>query len=191
MGRSLDCRGLARWLRVPRRGFMTLFDRCQAIAGLILDVDGVLTPGGITYLANGTEVKEFHVRDGSAIKLWQQMGKKVAILSGRNSEATLIRAQELGIATVHQGHSEKAKGFKVLLEELELESAQVAYLGDDQADVPVLKACRLGIAVADACAEAKLAAHHVTRMPGGRGAVREAIELILRCQNKWPVVSFQ
>lgn len=162
---------------------MTLFDRCQAVVGLILDVDGVLTTGGITYLATGTEIKEFYVRDGSAIKIWQQAGKKVAILSGRISEATIVRARELGIISIQQGHSDKAKGFNVLLDELELQPAEVAYLGDDGPDVPVLQKCGLAIAVADACPEAKLAAHHITRMPGGHGAVREVIELILRCQN--------
>jgi 3-deoxy-D-manno-octulosonate 8-phosphate phosphatase (KDO 8-P phosphatase) len=164
---------------------MTLYDRCRGAMGLILDVDGVLTPGGITYLANGTEIKEFHVRDGSAIKLWRGAGKKVAILSGRTSEVTLWRARELGINHVKQGDPEKIESFHALLEDLELVSSQVAYLGDDSADVPILEESLLGIAVADACTEAKLACHHITKTPGGRGAVRETIELILRCQGKW------
>jgi 3-deoxy-D-manno-octulosonate 8-phosphate phosphatase (KDO 8-P phosphatase) len=160
---------------------MTLLERCRDVMGLVLDVDGVLTPGGITYLANGTEIKEFHVRDGSAIKLWRGAGKKVAILSGRTSEVTLWRARELGIMHVKQGDPEKIESYHALLEDLDLVTSQVAYIGDDLADVPILEKSQLGIAVADACVQAKLAAHYITRTPGGRGAVREAIELILGC----------
>ena len=165
---------------------MTLADRCLAIETLILDVDGVLTNGAITYLAGGQEIKEFHVRDGSAIKQWQQAGKSLAILSGRSSEVTSRRAHELGIVHVQQGNADKMPGYLQLLETLGQPQLAVAYLGDDHADVPILMACRLAIAVADACPRAQQVAHYVTRASGGAGAVSESIQLILRSQQRWP-----
>jgi 3-deoxy-D-manno-octulosonate 8-phosphate phosphatase (KDO 8-P phosphatase) len=156
------------------------------ITALILDVDGVLTEGGIVYTAVGQDIKSFHVRDGSAIKIWQRAGRQVGLLSGRNSAVTSIRAKELGIETVEQGNAVKGPGFQRLLKQWQVEASSVAYVGDDYVDVPILKQVGLAIVPADGCIEARDSAHLVTRQPGGRGAVREAIEWILQSQNLWP-----
>jgi 3-deoxy-D-manno-octulosonate 8-phosphate phosphatase (KDO 8-P phosphatase) len=165
---------------------MTLADRCRQISALILDVDGVLTAGGIVLAADGRELKEFFVRDGWAIKAWQKAGHRLGILSGRHSEVTTLRAKELGMNLVEQGNADKGPGFESLLARLECPASSIAYVGDDVPDVPLLQCCGLSIAPRDACADARCAAHVVTRAPAGRGAVREAIELILRCQGRWP-----
>jgi 3-deoxy-D-manno-octulosonate 8-phosphate phosphatase (KDO 8-P phosphatase) len=164
----------------------TRAERCRAIELLVLDVDGVLTAGAITYQDIGGEFKSFHVRDGAAIKCWHGTGKKAAILTSRTSKAVERRAKELGVNHVLQGAEDKSLGFRGLLEDIRLSAEQVCAVGDDLADVPVLQQCGLAIAVADACPEALATAHYITRLNGGCGAVREAIELILHCQGTWP-----
>jgi YrbI family 3-deoxy-D-manno-octulosonate 8-phosphate phosphatase len=156
---------------------------------LVLDVDGVLTDGQIVYGDSGVEIKAFHVRDGSGLKIWQSVGKRVALITGRSSRVVDVRATELQIALVFQGIADKGTVFRHLLATTDLRSEQVAVVGDDLPDLPLLLEAGLAIAVADACSEVRAAAHYVTRAGGGRGAVREAIELILRCQDRWqPVV---
>jgi 3-deoxy-D-manno-octulosonate 8-phosphate phosphatase (KDO 8-P phosphatase) len=125
------------------------------------------------------------VRDGSGLKFWLQSGKRAAIITGRSSPIVERRAKELGLTRVVQGAEDKRAAFEQMMQELRVETGQVCYVGDDLPDVPVMKRSGLAIAVADACAEAKTAAHHVTAAEGGRGAVREAIELILRAQGRW------
>jgi 3-deoxy-D-manno-octulosonate 8-phosphate phosphatase (KDO 8-P phosphatase) len=164
----------------------TLADRCQAIALLVLDVDGVLTEGGIIYGDSGVEFKTFHIRDGSGLKLWQRAGKRAAIITGRTSPMVARRAQEIGIEMVVQGAADKRTAYERLLATAGLQTEQVCCLGDDVQDLALLRNCGLAVAVADACVDARLHAHYVTRLPGGRGAVREVIELILRCQGEWP-----
>jgi 3-deoxy-D-manno-octulosonate 8-phosphate phosphatase (KDO 8-P phosphatase) len=163
----------------------SLADRCARIEMLVLDVDGVLTDGGIIYADDGTELKQFHVRDGSGLKIWQYLGKRAAIITGRTSKVVTVRAAELGIAPVYQGAPEKMAAYRELLAAGGLRTEQVCFIGDDVPDLPLLLNCGLAVAVADACPEARAAAHYVTRAAGGRGAVREAIELILRCQGAW------
>ncbi|HMO35253.1 MAG TPA: HAD-IIIA family hydrolase [Gemmatales bacterium] len=166
---------------------MALADRCRQIEALVLDVDGVLTGGGITYTGEGWEIKTFHVRDGSAIKQWQKAGKKLGILSGRNSLVTTFRARELGIDAIEQGNADKIPGFQKLLESWGLKAEQVAYMGDDLPDVPILQQAGLALTPADGCGEAKAVAHYISRYGGGYGAVRSAIETILACQGRWPL----
>jgi 3-deoxy-D-manno-octulosonate 8-phosphate phosphatase (KDO 8-P phosphatase) len=161
-----------------------LKERCLNIELLLLDVDGVLSEGSITYAADGMEIKQFHVRDGSALVQWRRAGKRTAILSGRVSGATTVRAAELGITTVVQGEPDKRAAFRRILEEQHLRPEQVAFVGDDTPDLPILKECGLAVAVADAAPELFRMAHYVTLAPGGRGAVREVIELILWCQDR-------
>jgi 3-deoxy-D-manno-octulosonate 8-phosphate phosphatase (KDO 8-P phosphatase) len=163
----------------------TLAERCLPIELLIVDVDGVLTDGAIIYGDNGVDVKAFHVRDGSGFKLWQRAGKRAAVITGRTSRVVDVRAAELDISPVIQGAPEKLPAYRTLLKETGLRSEQVCYIGDDVPDLSILTRCGLAVAVADACSEARAAAHYVTRTAGGRGAVREVIELILRCQGKW------
>src|SRR5262249_3774999 len=151
---------------------MTLAERCDGIELLLLDVDGVLTDGGIVYADDGRELKQFHVRDGSALTFWQLAGKRAAILTGRTSRVVEVRAKELGIAPVIQGGADKREAFRDLLGQTGLRAEAVCFVGDDLLDVPVLQRSGLAVVVADACPEAVEVAHYVTKAEGGRGAVR-------------------
>jgi len=162
-----------------------LVARVATIELLLLDVDGVLTDGSVLYADDGTELKRFHVRDGSGLKLWRAAGKRAAILSGRRSVAVDRRAAELGIAPVVQGCDDKLAGLARVLAQTGVAPERVCAMGDDLPDVPLLRRCGLAISVADGCVEARAAAHFVTTAPGGRGAVREAIEWLLRASGRW------
>lgn len=150
---------------------------------LILDVDGVLTDGGVWLTDQGIELKRFHIHDGLGIKRVQNAGIQVAILSGRYSPSVLVRMAELNVTHVYQGCQDKLKVFYQLLHELNIQAAQVAYMGDDLPDLPVMQVAGLSIAVANACAEVKAMAHWQTEKSGGDGAVREACERILAMQT--------
>src|SRR5512135_857677 len=162
-----------------------LASRCGPIELLLVDVDGVLTDGVIALDDHGVETKHFHVRDGSAFTLWREAGKRAAILSGRWAPLVNRRAAELGIAQVIQGAAQKGEPFRALIAELDLDARQVCYMGDDLADLTVLGAVGLAACPADAAPEVCQAAHLVTVAPGGRGAVREVVETILKCQGTW------
>jgi 3-deoxy-D-manno-octulosonate 8-phosphate phosphatase (KDO 8-P phosphatase) len=162
-----------------------LAEQIARIEMLVLDVDGVLTDGRVTYVNDGQEIKSFNVRDGAGIHYWIGAGKQAAIISGRKSPAVQRRAAELGIERVIQGASQKLPALKQLVADANLETDQVAVVGDDLPDLPLLRNCGLGIAVADACDELRAAAHWVTNRRGGRGAVRETIELLMRGQGLW------
>jgi 3-deoxy-D-manno-octulosonate 8-phosphate phosphatase (KDO 8-P phosphatase) len=163
--------------------------RCAPIELLMADVDGVLTDGVIAIDAEGEEIKHFHVRDGLGYAMWHRAGKRSAILSGRRAAAVESRAAELSIGDVLQGHDAKAGPFRDLIGWLGLEPRQVCYVGDDLPDLPVLRAVGLAACPADAVAEVREAAHLVTSATGGRGAVREIIEVILKAQGKWSTVN--
>lgn len=152
---------------------------------LVLDVDGVLTDGRIVYTDQGEELKAFHVRDGSGLKLWTSRGKRAAIITGRRSPIVERRAAELGIGPVVQGADNKKAAFVEMVRAAGLEMDQVSAIGDDLPDLPLLRRCGLAITVADGCPEAKEDADYVTEARGGCGAVREAIEWILRAQGVW------
>ena len=169
----------------PDSAGRVLRQRCAAVQLLVADVDGVLTDGAIVYGSGGVELKAFHVRDGSGLKLWHQAGKRTALLTGRSSPLVEVRAAELGVAFVTQGASAKLAAYRELLARVGVRAAEVCYVGDDLPDLPPLRHCGLAVAVADACAEVRADAHYVTTAPGGRGAVREVIELVLRCQGHW------
>ena len=159
--------------------------RCGPIELLLVDVDGVLTDGLIIQNDLGVETKNFHVRDGFAIALWRKAGKQVAILSGRSAKVVDLRASELGISPVIQGVKLKAGPFRSLLEELQLQASQVCFIGDDLPDIPILLAVGLAACPADAAPEVQEVAHIVTTAKGGKGAVREVIELLLKNQGQW------
>jgi 3-deoxy-D-manno-octulosonate 8-phosphate phosphatase (KDO 8-P phosphatase) len=165
-----------------------LFDRLQAIEWLLLDVDGVLTDGGIIYDESDNEFKRFHVRDGSGIKIWRYVGKQAAIITGRTSRVVERRAAELGVAPVIQGAMEKMAGLRRFLHETGASPSQVCTICDDVPDLGLMMNCGLAVAVADASPEVRQAANHVTRARGGHGAVREAIEWILQAQGKWQAI---
>jgi 3-deoxy-D-manno-octulosonate 8-phosphate phosphatase (KDO 8-P phosphatase) len=164
---------------------MTLADRAARIDLLLLDVDGVLTDGGIVYSDAGEELKRFHVRDGSGLKLWRTAGKRAAIVSGRSSKAVERRAAELGIEPVLQGRADKLAALDEVLRLTGLTADRVCAVGDDLPDLPVLSAVGLAIAVADAAPEVRAAAHYVTMVPGGHGAARDAVEWLLKLQGRW------
>ena len=155
---------------------------------LILDVDGVLTDGRIIIDDRGLEVKHFDVRDGAGLKYWHRAGHKSAILTGRESPAVLKRAEELGIAIVRQGAKDKLAAYEAILAQEGLADDEVAYVGDDVTDLPVLRRVGFGAAVADGAPEARAAALYVTQRSGGRGAVREVIEKLLRLQGRWDMI---
>ena len=160
-------------------------ERCAAIELLVVDVDGVLTDGGIIHGSGELELKRFHVRDGFGLRAWQKMGKRTGLITGRSSAIVEVRAREVGIEFVRQGALEKLPVYRQLLAETGITPDAVCYVGDDLPDLPPLRHCGLAVAVADACPEARATAHYVTRTPGGSGAVREVIELVLRCQGHW------
>ncbi|HEV3163585.1 MAG TPA: HAD family hydrolase [Isosphaeraceae bacterium] len=164
---------------------VNLAARCGPIELLVIDVDGVLTDGTIAIDDHGIEIKHFHVRDGTGLTLWRKAGKQAAILSGRRARAVEHRAAELGITPVIQGVPEKAEPFRTLIGEMGFDPSQVCYVGDDLPDLPVLTTVGLAACPADAVAEVQQVVHLVTQAAGGRGAVREVVEVILKHQGAW------
>jgi len=164
---------------------MDVDQRAKAIELILSDVDGVLTDGRLIYDNQGIESKVFHIRDGQGIRLWKESGRPFGLITLRSSHLVSARAAELTIDILRQGVVDKLAAVEEIRDELDLASEQVCYLGDDLPDVPVLGRVGLGVAVADACDEARRAAHHVTMLAGGAGAVRETIEMILRAQDRW------
>jgi 3-deoxy-D-manno-octulosonate 8-phosphate phosphatase (KDO 8-P phosphatase) len=151
---------------------------------LVLDVDGVLTDGTLYYSANGEELKTFNIQDGLGVKILQAAGLEAAIISGRASPALEMRSRNLGIRHIQQGAEDKLVAFERLLRDLAVTADQAACMGDDLPDLPLLERCALAIAVPDAPDVVRARAHYVTRRAGGRGAVREACELILEAQDR-------
>ncbi|HZN32717.1 MAG TPA: HAD hydrolase family protein [Pirellulaceae bacterium] len=164
---------------------MDLTDRCRRIELILSDVDGVLTDGGIWYDNQGVELKGFHIRDGLGIHLWRRAGFRFGVLTARTSHIVKVRAGELGIDIVRQGFEDKLPVAQEIAKSCGLTPEQVCYIGDDLTDLPVIRFAGLGAAVADAVAEVRTAAALVTRLPGGRGAVRELIETILQAKGRW------
>jgi len=162
-----------------------IIERARRVKILILDCDGVLTDGRIIMLPTGDETKVFDVKDGHAIVMLHRAGIRSGIISGRQSAIVRARAQELGIAHLHEMAWVKTEAYEQILAEENLTSDEVCYVGDDVVDIPLLRRAGLAVAVADAVAEVKQFAHLVTARDGGRGAVREVIELILKAQGKW------
>jgi 3-deoxy-D-manno-octulosonate 8-phosphate phosphatase (KDO 8-P phosphatase) len=160
-------------------------ERAAKVRLLLLDVDGVLSDGGILYDGDGRESKRFHVRDGHGIVLLHRAGIETGIVSGRSSAATDVRARELKIGIVRQGVQDKAACFREILEERGLSAEQVAFVGDDIVDLPALRAAGFAAAVADAEPYLFEAVHFVTSRRGGQGAVREVAEFILRATGNW------
>lgn len=155
---------------------------------LLLDVDGVMTDGGIIYDGNGLETKAFNVKDGHGIKMLQRQGIEVGIITGRTSVVVDIRARELGITLVYQGALKKLDSYNDIKLKTGLADSQIAYVGDDVIDVPVMRRVAFAAAPADALAEAKNAADYVAACGGGRGAVREICDLILKGRGLWDEV---
>ena len=162
-----------------------LAGRVDAVRLLILDVDGVLTDGTITYSDSGEELKSFHVRDGSGLKLWRLAGMRTAFLSGRQSPAVSRRAAELGVTLVLQGRLDKLEALAEILATTGCAASQSCAVGDDLQDLPLLDAVGVAVAVHDACPEVRTMADYVTATSGGRGAARELVEWLLKRQGRW------
>jgi 3-deoxy-D-manno-octulosonate 8-phosphate phosphatase (KDO 8-P phosphatase) len=162
-----------------------IIDRARKIKLLILDCDGVLTDGRIIMLPGSDETKTFDVKDGHGIVMAQRAGLRIAIISGRKSSVVRARATELGVAHLYEMAWVKTEPYEKVLAEEGLTDEEVCYVGDDVVDIPLLRRAGLGVAVADAVEETKKHSHIVTERGGGRGAVREVIEFILKAQDKW------
>jgi 3-deoxy-D-manno-octulosonate 8-phosphate phosphatase (KDO 8-P phosphatase) len=162
-----------------------LAERCRPLRLVLTDVDGVLTDGRLFLLPDGTELKPFHIRDGLGIVLAQRVGLRVGIVSGRTSENVARRAAELGMTIVLQGVRDKLGALRDLLAREQLSPAQVAYIGDDLNDLPLMGEVGLSAAPADAALEVRRRAALVTDARGGHGCLRELIEAILRARGEW------
>lgn len=166
-----------------------LLARAARIRVLLLDVDGVLTDGTYWHVPDGQgglfEVKRFDSRDGIALHWLRDAGIAGGVITGRVSAAVEERARSAGFAHVYQGHTEKVPILEEILEKAEVSSEQVAYVGDDYTDVVVMHRVGLGVATANASPEVQAEAHFVTSVPGGQGAVREVVELLLKAQGRW------
>jgi 3-deoxy-D-manno-octulosonate 8-phosphate phosphatase (KDO 8-P phosphatase) len=185
---------LARRIRAKSDEFpAAVAARARKIRVLLMDVDGVLTAGNVYLmpLADGTavEMKAFHSQDGAGLKLARDAGLRTGVISGRESAAVTRRAQEVGMEFVFQGRGEKVPAYEEILRVAGVRDSDVAYIGDDLPDLPILERVGLAIAVANAVEEVRRAVHHVTRRTGGDAGVREAIEGILKAQGKWREVS--
>ncbi|MDE2027210.1 MAG: HAD-IIIA family hydrolase [Candidatus Omnitrophica bacterium] len=159
--------------------------RLKNIKAVIMDVDGVLTDGSIIVDANGVETKNFDVQDGFGIVFLQQCGIKTAIISARESGVVAHRARDLKIDKVHVGVYPKLSAYESCLREFKVSDEEVCFIGDDVADLKIMQRCGFAVAVANAVFEVKQTAHYVTQKSGGRGAVRETVELILKAKGQW------
>lgn len=164
---------------------MTTEARARRVRLLLFDVDGVLTDGKILLHADGTESKRFDIKDGTAIVWAQRSGLTVGFLSARSSAATAQRAAQLGVTTVHQGVAAKLDGYEEVIRIIGVSDEEVAYMGDDLLDLPVLSRVGLSAAPADAAPLVRSRVHWVATARGGDGAARELIELVLQAQDRW------
>jgi len=160
-----------------------LYLRAKAIRLAIFDVDGVLTDGGLHYGESGEEKKVFDVRDGHGMKMLQASGVALTIITSRSSQCVARRADNLGIDHLFQGVEDKLNAFRALASRLGVEPAACAYMGDDWIDLPVLTRCGFALSVPEAPSVVRERVHYVTHAGGGRGAVREACELIMQAQG--------
>ncbi len=167
---------------------MNLTEKINKIKLLLLDVDGVLTDGSVILGESDQEFKIFNIKDGLGIKLAQAAGLEVGMITGRTSTAVQRRAEELGIHILYQGQSDKQTAYERIRAELGLNADQIAFVGDDLNDLPVLRRVGLSCTVADASEEVKKQVDYISQLPGGKGAVREIIEWILKRQGKWEMV---
>ena len=159
--------------------------RAARVKLLLMDCDGVLTDGRVTLLGDD-EQKSFHTRDGHGLVLLHRAGLQSGVISGRSSRALDARARDLGIRHVRQGALSKVEPFLEVVAAAGVEApSEVAFIGDDVVDIPLMRRAGLAVAVADAGEDVRAAAHYVTQLPGGFGAVREVCELILRAQGRW------
>lgn len=173
------------WWQDWRKFMQKIIEKASKIKLVIFDVDGVLTDRKIYFADSGHEYKAFNAHDGFGIKMLMKSGVEVGIITARNSPVVLKRMQELGVKHIYQGYDDKMSALQVLIANLEIAMHQVAYVGDDLPDLPIMRRVGLGIAVADAAAFVQENADWCTHASGGRGAAREACEMIMRAQNTY------
>ena len=164
---------------------MSLEDQLKKIKILILDVDGVLTDGSIIINSEGVETKIFSVQDGAGLKMLRRAGIEPVIISGRKSPVTEIRAKELNIKRVYMGMTSKKKAFEEIRKEFRIESEEICVMGDDLVDLPLMLESGVAVAVPDAPEYVKAKANYVTKKRGGKGAVREVTDMLIKVQGKW------
>jgi 3-deoxy-D-manno-octulosonate 8-phosphate phosphatase (KDO 8-P phosphatase) len=160
--------------------------RARGIKMVLMDVDGTLTDGTLALLPDGEEIKSYHVRDGMGILMAHLAGFKTGLITGKTSKALIIRAERLRVQEVHQGVLDKKKILGEIIDRHGLTEGEVAYIGDDLGDLPVLKRVGLAAAVADAHPRVKEHSHFLCQLAGGKGAVREFLEFIFDAQDMWP-----
>ncbi len=164
------------------------YERAKKIKLVVFDVDGVMTDGRIVLDENGTESKFFNVRDGHGIKMLTRAGVQAAIITGRSSKVVEYRGKELGIQYIRQGALNKREVMGLLLKETGIEPAEAAFMGDDLVDIPAMNMAGLAAAPADSVSEVIKCAHIITDLEGGRGAVRELCEFILKAKGSWEAI---
>lgn len=173
-------------LREAERGstWHSCLPRAKAIKLLLLDVDGVLTDGSLIYIGEAEEIKTFHVRDGFGLRLLQEIGVEIGLITARKSAAVSRRAAELSLTRVYQGARRKIEVYNTIIAEMNLKAEEVAYMGDDWLDLAVLSRAGFSATVANAAGEVKQLAHYVAKKNGGQGAVREVCDLIIEAKGK-------
>ncbi len=159
--------------------------RAKKLKALLLDVDGVMTDGSITFDFQGREIKQFNVQDGLGIYFARKVGIIIGIITGRESQVNSVRAEELEVDFLDQGHKNKLKPYAEFKKSFNLTDDEIGFIGDDLLDLPVMLQCGFAAGVRNGRSEIKEHSHFVTRVPGGKGAVREVVEFILKQQNKW------
>lgn len=168
---------------------MTLKERAKRVKMLILDIDGVMTDGRIIYDSRGNELKCFNVLDGMGLALLGFAQIKVALITAKGSKVVARRARDIGAVEVKQHTIDKLTALRQILKKYNLKAEEICFMGDDIVDLPIIKRAGFAVSVANGCPEVKKAAHYLTKKQGGKGAVREVIEIILRAQNKWRKVT--
>lgn len=163
----------------------TLIEKAKSVRLLTLDIDGICTDGRMVYSSEGEISKSFYGLDGLGIKLIQNHGIEVGVISAKNSEAVTKRMSNLGVKYLYLGQEEKLSAYQLLRDRLQLSDHQIAYMGDDLPDLPILRRVGLAISVPNAASTVKEYVHMITQNPGGHGAVREVCEFILKAQEKW------
>ena len=167
---------------------MSIEAKAARIRLILFDVDGVLTDGRVVLHGDGSESKQFHIRDGIVMVWAQRVGLKIGLLSARMSATTAERAAQLGVTLVHQGVASKIDAYDQIVSDIGLNDEEVAYMGDDIVDIAVLSRVGLAAAPADAVSEVRERVHWVAPSAGGAGAARELLELILRAQGRWEAI---
>ncbi len=163
-------------------------EKAKAIRLLVLDVDGVLTSGNLLYTKEAIHYKAFHVLDGLGIKLLKKTGIEVGIITSCKSDIIKRRAQDLGLQHIYQGQDDKLISYEELKQKLNLSDQQIAYVGDDLPDLPIIRRVGLGMTVANAPQILQEQAAYVSKTPGGQGAVREICELIMNAQGTYSAI---